>query len=347
LDVSVPPEEAFDALVDELAPAMEKRGLTFKSGNEGSIIDGTERIGIVEEWVRGKRISLLWRPKSWEPDTRNKIVVTFEPAKDGTVVTVESQEWGRVLRDQKLELVGWFVDQVAAGLLSASGPQRLGDWINDRQARSPFGERSRRTYRNPVYHWPNFLVILEILSLKPEDYLLEVGCGGGAFLHEVLKSGCKAAAIDHSTDMIKVAIETNRTEIDQGRLMIEKSEADTLPFPDNTFTSAVMTGVLGFLPEPLTTFKEVCRVLQDGARFLVFTSTKELLGTPAVSEPAASRIHFYEDRELEELATATGFSTSQVKHPSFYEYAKRAGVPESDLDLFKGTGDSQLLVAQK
>src|SRR5439155_26951158 len=109
---------------------------------------------------------------------------------------------------------------------------RLGDWITDRRARRPSGAMSRDVYKNPTHHWPNFLAILDVLALSPRDYLLEVGCGGGAFLHEALKSVSRASAIDHSPDMVKLATEQNHESIRNGRLKISIAEADSLPFPD-------------------------------------------------------------------------------------------------------------------
>jgi len=108
-----------------------------------------------------------------------------------------------------------------------------------------------------------------------------------------------------------------------------------------------MTGVLVFLPNPTQTFKEIFRVLRKGGRFVAFTSSKELRGTPAAPEPIASRLHFYEDNEIEDMATLAGFDTVRVEHPSLFEQAKKAGVPDSELDLFRGTRGSQLLIARK
>ncbi len=108
-----------------------------------------------------------------------------------------------------------------------------------------------------------------------------------------------------------------------------------------------MTGVLGFLPDASRTFNEISRVLAAPGRLVAFTGLKSLRGTPAAPEPMASRLRFYEDGELVDLARRAGFATARVEHPSLFEYAKKAGAPKSDLNLFKGTGGSQLLVAHK
>src|SRR5206468_6844527 len=141
------------------------------------------------------------------------------------------------------EMIGWFASAVAAPILKAMSPSGLGDWITDRRARCPSGEQSRATYRDPLYHYPNFRVILNELALTKDDFLLEVGCGGGAFLKQAWQSGCRAAAIDHSADMLSVARKANQEAIQVGRLQLRIADAARLPFPESTFTCAVMTGV--------------------------------------------------------------------------------------------------------
>jgi hypothetical protein len=80
---------------------------------------------------------------------------------------------------------------------------------------------------------------------------------------------------------------------------------------------------------------------------VLFTGSKELRGTPAAPEPMASRLHFYEDHELKELAQKAGFSEAHLEYPDFELLAREAGVPEEHLELFKGRGGGQLLIARK
>jgi len=347
VDVPIRPKQAFDALVDELALGLEARGIKIgKLSRGGRMMQGEVEVGVIHEWMTGKRISILWHPKTWEEGT-TKLAIEFTKAGKGTKITLKIKDWASVLRGDPRELLGWYAGEVVAPLLYASAPRGLGDWITDRHARRPSGLNSRRTYGNPIYHWPNFFAILGVLDLKPEDNLMEVGCGGGAFLHEALRSGCRASAIDHSADMVRLATKRNRASMTAGRLKVELGQADQLPYPAGTFTCAVMTGVLGFLPDPARAFGEVFRVLQSGGRFVAYTATKEIRGTPAAPEPIGSRVRFYEDEELESLARTAGFGEARVEHPSLYEFAKKAGVPKSDIGLFKGTSGSQLLVCRK
>ncbi|HYB76512.1 MAG TPA: class I SAM-dependent methyltransferase [Nitrososphaerales archaeon] len=232
-------------------------------------------------------------------------------------------------------------------MVSSTAPKRLGDWITDRKARRPSGAKSETYYRDPTHHRPNFPAILDILALRPSDRLLEIGCGGGAFLHEAMQSGCSASAIDHSPYMVRLASAANQASITDGRLSVRVGGVDSLPYGDGTYTCVVMTGVLGFLDKPLVAFKEVFRVLERGGRFVAYTGSKDLRGTPAAPEPVASRLNFYEDDEILKFAQLAGFGAARVEHPLLYEYAKKAGVPEPDLGLFRGTKGSQLLIARK
>ncbi len=347
VDVSLTPKEAFDVFADEIELALADRGMQIdRTGAEKKVMQRGVEVGTVKEWKPGERISFLWRPKTWEPAT-SELVITFSQHEGETTVSVEQRGWGHVVGSDAKELLGWFTGEMAAPLLQASSPDRLGDWITDRIARRPTGARSKDVYRNPLYHWPNFYAILDVLALRPEDHLLEVGCGGGAFLHEALKSGCTAEAIDHSREMVRLASETNRASLAGSRLKITLGDAGSLPYEDGKFTCAVMTGVLGFIPDPLQSFKEITRVLKSGGRFVAFTGSKEMKGTPAAPEPAASRLHFYENGELEDMARRAGFVYAKVEHPMLLEEARKAGVPESDLVMFKGAAFSQLLVARK
>jgi SAM-dependent methyltransferase len=346
VDVPLETSAAFDATVEELTRALLRFGIRIDPMPGGRVTEDGVEIGRVVSWLQGDKIVLDWVTAEWAPEGITKTELRFEPTTRGTRVTLEQSEWGHLLDDGKGELIGWFAYQVAAPLLNAIGPTGFGDWLTDRRARKPSGAKARESYRNPVYHLPNFLAILRVLSLSSNDYLLEVGCGGGAFLQQALKSGCRAAAVDHSSDMVRVAREVNEEVIKQHRLEVLEAEAERLPYPDATFTCAVMTGVFFFLPDPAKILTEMNRVLRAGGRLAIFTESSELRGTIAAPEPMASRMQFYEDTQLEILARAAGFKEARVERPELMEFARQAGVPAEDVGLFSGKS-GQLLLARK
>ena len=150
------------------------------------------------------------------------------------------------------------------------------------------------------------------------------------------KAGAEPRQLITVPDMVRLATEVNAGAIERQKLKIGLGEADSIPYPDGTFTCASMTGVLLFLPDALATFKEVYRVLGKDGRFVIFTGTKETRGTPASPEPIASRLHFYEDAELLELAKQAGFSKVRVDHPDLGSFARDAGLTEQQVSFFSG-----------
>ncbi|HET9111818.1 MAG TPA: methyltransferase domain-containing protein, partial [Ktedonobacterales bacterium] len=345
MECGLTPETAFETFIEELTSALKDLDLRFEPGIEGRITQGAFEVGRVVEWTPGQHVRLRWSQADWQPEAVTEVELWTEPSGDGARVTFAHHGWGALIGDA-VELVGWFASAVAAPLMRATAPTAFGDWLIDRGARRPTGAQARGFYRDPLYHWPNFRVILAELDLTAADYLVEIGCGGGALLKEALESGCRAAAIDHSIDMVRLASDENRDAIAESRLTIQQASADNLPFSDGAFTCAVMTGVLGLLPDPIAALRELHRVLADGGRIIIMGSDPLWRDTPAVGEPAASRLRFYDDSEFRELAVAAGFSNAHVERRVLEQYAREAGVPEEHLPIFGGIG-TPFLFARK
>ena len=336
------PSAAFDLVLNDLSSALSRKGIQLQAQPDGRVTQNGVEIGRVTDWSPQERVLIAWRGADWTPENASEVELRFEPLSEGTRVLIEHRGWGAAVGEAG-DLAAWFAGEIAASFLAASAPEAVGDWFTDRWARRPSGPQARAIYRDPLYHYPNFRVILAELDLTPEDNLLEVGCGGGALLKSALEGGCRAAAIDHSPDMVRLARETNQQAVNEGRLEVKEGDAASLPFPDATFTCAAMTGVLGFLADPVQALSEIRRVLKPGGRFVVLGSDPELKGTPGAPEPMASRLQFYDDDELEELGRRAGFPEVEAVRRDMYEYAREAGVPEEHLPLFAGAGARFLL----
>lgn len=192
---------------------------------------------------------------------------------------------------------------------------RIREWridrMTDRVARRPHGRGARKTYGAEDAHAFAWEPVLAALQLTPEDTLLDVGCGGGVFLRRALDTGCTAAGLDHSRDMVRLARKTTA-----GRARIVRGSAERLPFRDGEFSALSCLVAFFFFPDPVAALREFLRVLdREGGRVAVYTTGPELKGTPAAPYPLATRGHFYEDDELAALADTAGFDTVEVRRP--------------------------------
>jgi SAM-dependent methyltransferase len=201
------------------------------------------------------------------------------------------------------------VADAAGGLAVWRVRERLGDRLTDSIGRQPAGLIARVFYRDAKPHQMSFRETLDVLALRPEDHLLEIGCGGGTFLEWALATGCSARAIDHSAEMLALARERNATAIAEGRLALHEAEAERLPFADNEFTAAAMTNVFFFLYQPDAVLAEIQRTLAPGGRIAIHTDATGLLAPP----PIARRMRFYADDELRDLLKQAGYTEVTVR----------------------------------
>jgi SAM-dependent methyltransferase len=312
-------DTSLDDFVDELAAALSRRGIAF---------DPDARV-------------VEWSEADWRPDAKSELALRRE----GDRIVVELRGFGGSFWDES-DLAGWFAGEVAASFLEAASPAALGDWLTDRAARRPSGAAQREGYRDPSHHRPSFGAVLGALQLGPDDVLLEIGCGGGAFLEQALRSGCSAKAVDHSAELLRVAREVTAAAVEEGRLELVEGDAGELPFADDSCTCAAMMQVFFFL-DAERVLAECRRVVRPDGTLAVFTVSEEAKGSPAAPEPMASRGRFYTDAELVALAGAAGFAEARVEHPDLEPYAREAGLPDDVVELFAGANDmSQLLLAR-
>jgi len=94
--------------------------------------------------------------------------------------------------------------------------------------------------------------------------VLEIGCGMGCMAMNWAQRGAEFTAID--LNPISIAQTRQRFELFELQGDIRQADAETLPFPDNTFDYVYSWGVLHHTPGTAQAIAEICRVLKPGAQ---------------------------------------------------------------------------------
>lgn len=112
-------------------------------------------------------------------------------------------------------------------------------------------------------HMPITLPMLEQMRLRPDEIVLDIGCGIGwlvRLLARLVPQG-RVAGIDVSDGMIGQARDLS-AGLD--RVEFQVGTAGRIPFPDRTFTRVVSIESAYYWPDPAAGIREIFRVLAPG-----------------------------------------------------------------------------------
>lgn len=103
---------------------------------------------------------------------------------------------------------------------------------------------------------------LDSIEIKPEDYVLDAGCGSGLTACHLAKTrGCKIMGVDISPQMVEKAAQ--RAEKEGVSQLVEFRVADVthMPFPENSFNWVLAESITVFL-DKIKVYQEFYRVLK-------------------------------------------------------------------------------------
>ncbi|MCC6095004.1 MAG: class I SAM-dependent methyltransferase [Eubacterium sp.] len=163
-----------------------------------------------------------------------------------------------------------------------------------------------------------------MLSWKPGMHILDVGCGGGAAIHEMLKLSdhSQIDGVDYSETSVKTAAETNAAELGR-RVSVTRGNICSLPFADDTYDLVTAVETTYFWPDMEKAFHEIYRVLKkDGVVAVINEGSDPDLHTDWPNPDGS--ITIYRPEEL------TGF----MKNAGFVDISVKRG--EGDIILVQG-----------
>jgi ubiquinone/menaquinone biosynthesis C-methylase UbiE len=108
--------------------------------------------------------------------------------------------------------------------------------------------------------------IIEMLDVRPDDKLFEVGFGPGVAIQLLLHRvpGGSVAGIDYSQEMVKQAAARNAAALRDRRVDLRYGSVERLPFADETFDKALAINSMQAWPDASAGLREIQRVLKHG-----------------------------------------------------------------------------------
>ena len=125
-----------------------------------------------------------------------------------------------------------------------------------------------------VYQTPDMLrrrrLVREALAARPGERILDVGCGPGFYVAELLDEvGVEGSVVglDGSADMLAAA--AKRCE-GRPNVAFDQADAKSLPVKDADFDAALCVQVLEYVPDATAALREMHRALRPGGRVVVW-----------------------------------------------------------------------------
>jgi arsenite methyltransferase len=108
-------------------------------------------------------------------------------------------------------------------------------------------------------------------ALQPGERVLDLGCGAGTdtlVAAQMVGPEGSVVGIDMTPEMLAKA-RASADEMGAENVEFVETEAESLPFPDESFDVLISNGVIDLIPDKDSVFSEIYRVLIPGGRIQV------------------------------------------------------------------------------
>jgi SAM-dependent methyltransferase len=153
--------------------------------------------------------------------------------------------------------------------------------------------------------------MVDFAGVEAGQRVLDVGCGPGALVAELIRRGAHVSAVDPSAPFV-AAVRERYPDVDA-----RQAAAEELPFEDGSFDAALAQLVVHFMADPVNGISEMARVTGDAG--IVAASVWDMVGGKAPISPF--------------------WRTARELDPAVEGEARRAGAGEGQLsELFAQAG---------
>ena len=124
-----------------------------------------------------------------------------------------------------------------------------------------------------------FQRLCRLLGLTRGARVLDVACGSGAFLSKHASHVGRIAGLDHSEDLIDIALRDNHERVAAGTAQFVVGDATELPWADNQFSAVTSNCVSCFETKARPALEEMYRVLRPGGRAAIGDDRHQMMET--------------------------------------------------------------------
>ena len=162
-------------------------------------------------------------------------------------------------------------------------------------------------------HEPIRAFAFPLLSWRENMRILEVGCGGGAAIAEMLKlsPGSIIDGIDYSEVSVQKSSLLNRDYLGS-RCFVQQADVSALPFETDTFDLTTAVETVYFWPDIRAGLREIFRVLKPSGTFAILNEGSDPDHNDWPKIDGFMRI--YRPEELEQLLRECGFQNIRTQH---------------------------------
>lgn len=164
----------------------------------------------------------------------------------------------------------------------------------------------------------------EVLSLRVNDHVLEIGFGTGKLINEmaiVVYQGL-IEGIDFSSTMVAIAEKKNRKHIFEGRVKIRKGDFDETAYDDNRFDKVCSVNTLYFWPNSEHSINKILQIVKPSGKFVLGFEDRAQMEKRSLN---TNVFRIYSKDEVKNLLIKSGFVTvdiiSKKIHSSIYHCA--------------------------
>lgn len=152
-------------------------------------------------------------------------------------------------------------------------------------------------------------------TINPSQ-IADLGCGGGINVAKLIKlfPNAKVTGFDYSKVSVKESKKVNDTEIKKGICNIVQGDVSKISFKNETFDIITAFETIYFWPGPLTSFKEVYRVLKTGGTFMIVNEFDGISEREKKYEKLIDGLKLYSQQELIDYLKQAGFMNIILDH---------------------------------